>query len=91
MRKEIRQKLTDCEVYVASDGREFNDRKACEIHEGIVNGTIKICSACNGEGRTSEWQEYENYHTGVLEKSLVFPTCKTCNGKGYLEKKIVWQ
>ena len=53
----------------------------------------KVCPECNGEGRTSEWEDWENYHTGAPEKTLIHPICKTCHGKGYLEKKIkeVWE
>jgi DnaJ-class molecular chaperone len=93
MKTEVRQKTVDYKVFIADDGQEFDTKKECVHHERILKGEIKVCPECNGEGRTSEWEDWENYHTGAPEKTLIHPICKTCHGKGYLEKKIkeVWE
>ena len=93
MKTEVRQKTVDYKVFIADDGKEFDTKKECVHHERILKGEIMECPECHGEGRTSEWEEYDNYHTGVRERSLIFPICKRCHGKGYLEKKIkeVWE
>ena len=88
MRTEVRQKTVDYTVYIADDGKEFETEYDCLHHEKLINGEIIICPECNGEGQTSEWEEWDNYHTGVKERSLIFPPCKKCNGRGYLKKVI---
>ena len=93
MRKEIRQKTVKYNVYIAKDGKEFTSSKEFKHYEMILDGTRKVCPECHGKGQVLEEQEYDNYHTGVPEKSTFFVTCTKCNGKGYLEKKIkeVWE
>jgi len=93
MRKEIRQKTVQYNVYIAKDGKEFTSSKECKHYEMILDGTRKVCPECHGKGVVMEEYEYDNYHTGVPETSVIFPTCTKCNGKGYLEKKIkeVWE
>lgn len=93
MKTEVRQKTVDYKVFIADDGIEFDTKKECIHHEKILKGERKICPECHGEGKTSEWEEYDNYHTGVKETTLIHPTCKTCHGKGYLDKHMieVWE
>jgi len=93
MKKEIRTKTVKYNVYIAKDGKEFNSESDCKHHEMILNGTRIICPECNGKGKIDVIEEYDNYHTGVLEKTTIYPTCTKCNGKGYLEKKIkeIWE
>ena len=93
MKKEVRTKTVQYNVYIAKDGKEFTSSKECKHHEMILDGTRKVCPECNGKGVVREEYEYDNYHTGVPETSVIFPTCIKCNGKGYLEKKIkeVWE
>ena len=93
MKKEIRIKTVKYNVYIAKDGKEFNSESDCKHHEMILNGTRIICPECNGKGKIDVIEEYDNYHTGVLEKTTIYPTCTKCNGKGYLEKKIkeIWE
>lgn len=91
MKKETRTKIVEYEVYIAKDGKEFEDKKEAMLHEKLLNGEIKVCHECNGKGKIPEEYEYDNYHTGAPEKSIIYQTCKRCNGKGYLEKAIVWR
>ena len=93
MKTEVRQKTVDYKVFIADDGQEFDAKKECVHHERILKGEIKVCPECNGEGRITVEEEWDNYHTGVTERSFIHPTCNVCHGKGYLEKKIkeVWE
>ena len=93
MKQEVRTKTVKYNVYIAKDGKEFKSSKECKHHEMILNGTRIVCPECNGKGRIAVIEEYDNYHTGELEKTTIYPTCTKCNGKGYLEKKtrIVWE
>ena len=95
MRTDIRTKqVTETyKVYVAKDGKEFKYEEDCINHEKIIDGTRIVCPECHGEGKIAMIEEYNNYHTGVPERTTIYPTCPKCNGKGYLEKKIkeVWE
>jgi RecJ-like exonuclease len=91
MKKEVRTKIISYNVFVADDGKEFEKEKDCKLHERKLKGEIKECPNCGGTGKTSEWDVCDNYHTGVPEKILCHPTCRMCNGKGYLEKKVIWE
>lgn len=93
MKKEIRQKTVDYEVFVSDDGKEYDNEEDAILHDRLLKGEIKECYNCHGKGRTEEWHEWENYHTGAPERSIIHPTCNVCHGKGYLEKKIkeVWE
>lgn len=91
MRKKTKYKKIPYTVFVAKDGKEFEDENKCLIHEKILDGKAKLCPKCNGNGYTIEEIEYDNYHTGspmyIDEKCF----CKMCQGKGYLEKVEVWK
>ena len=93
MKKEVRTKTVEYNVYIAKDGKEFTSPKDCKHYEMILDGTRMVCPECNGKGRIAIEEEYDNYHTGAPEISTIYPTCPKCNGKGYLEKKIkeVWE
>jgi len=91
MKKEIKQKVVKYPVYIADDGKEFDNREDALIHDKLIHGKIKECPECHGKGQVLEEQEYDNYHTGVPEKSTFFVTCTRCKGKGYLEKKVTWE
>lgn len=91
MKKEIRTKTVEYPVYITDDGKEFDRKQDAVIHEKLLSGEIKECPECHGKGQVLEEQEYDNYHTGVPEKSTFFVTCTRCNGKGYLEKKVTWE
>lgn len=90
MRRELRQKTVDYEVFVSNDGTEFETKTEALLHDKLLRGEIKECPECYGKGKVEEWEEWEDYHTGMTERSLLHVTCKKCNGKGYLEKKTVW-
>ena len=93
MRKEIRQKMVNYEVFICDDGKEFETEEEALLHDKLLRGEIKECPECHGKGRVEEWKEWENYHTGAPERMLINPICDRCHGKGYLEKKIkeVWE
>ena len=95
MKKVIRQKMVDYNVYIAKDGQEFTSESACLDHEKILDGTRIVCPDCKGKGRVNEHSEQvfdgglygdHKYHT--YWKS---DPCPKCKGKGYLEKKITWE
>ena len=93
MKKEIRTKTVEYEVYIAKDGKEFETESECILHEKKLNGDAKECPNCNGRGWIFVKVEDEDYHTGAPITRTDTHTCKICNGKGYLEKKIkeVWE
>ena len=91
MRKETRQRIVDYNVFIASDGKEFDNKGECKLHEMKLNGEIKECPNCGGSGKITKKEEYDNYHTGALEWAYATPTCEVCKGNGYLEKKTIWQ
>lgn len=88
MRKEKRPKTIMVDVFIADDGKEFEKKEDCRIHERMINGEIIVCPTCNGKGRVDKWEEWVNYHTYETERMLVHPYCDKCHGKGYLEQKI---
>lgn len=88
MKKETRKKLVNYDVFIADDGKEFNNKKECRQYERLKNGEIKECPDCKGTGKILVEEHDENYHTGAPETYICHVTCKKCNGKGYLEKKI---
>ena len=93
MKKDVRTRTVKYNVYVAKDGKEFDSENECKHYEMILDDTRKVCPECHGKGVVIKEYEYDNYHSGVPETSIFFPTCTKCNGKGYLEKKIkeVWE
>jgi len=93
MKKEIRTKTVEYEVYVAKDGEEFETEKDCILYEKRLDGLIKDCEACNGTGEIRETYEDVDYHSGAPIELVRYRTCPKCNGKGYLEKKLkeVWE
>ena len=86
-----RKKTVEYVVYIAKDGKEFNSKKECIFYEKKLDGDIIDCPECHGTGKVESYYEYDNYHTGVVERVLTHPTCKKCKGRGYLEKTIVYQ
>lgn len=91
MKKVTRKKTIKYNVYIAKDGKEFKTSKECKHHEMILDGTRIVCPECHGKGTVAVVEEYENYHTGAPEKTTIYPTCTKCHGRGYLEKKVVYQ
>lgn len=91
MKTEVRQKTVDYKVFIADDGKEFDKEKECIHYERILKGEIKECPECHGVGRVTKEEEWENYHTYATERFITHPICNVCKGKGYLEKKEVWE
>ena len=93
MKVSTRTKIIETEIYIAKDGKVFEDKDECILYEKRLDGLIKDCPDCGGTGKIQEEYEYDNYHTGAPEKTTIHTTCPKCNGKGYLEKKLkeVWE
>lgn len=95
MKTVTRQKtvIQNYNVYVAKDGKEFASEDACKLYEKRLNGDIKDCPECHGEGRIrGRWvSAYDNYDIGHVDAHYEYDICKCCGGKGYLEKKISWE
>ena len=91
MQTETRTKAVDYKVYIAEDGKEFDKKSDCELHEKFLHGDAKECPECHGNGEL--WEEYQdtNYHTGAPETYTRFYKCPKCQGKGYLIKKVKTQ
>lgn len=87
MRTETRTKTVRYEVYIVSDGKEFETRSSCENHEKMLNGTRKKCCRCNGTGRINGRYKTVLDHLHFTEEEIyVYDECPECGGKGYLEK-----
>ena len=89
MKKEIRQKTINYDVFIAIDGKEFEKEQECIHHEKILLGERKLCPDCEGTGVVFVTEEFEDHHTGVMRSIDVKKKCETCGGKGYLEKKTL--
>lgn len=95
MRRETRTKTVEYEVYVAKDGQEFSTMDECLHHEMILDGERMTCPACCGKGRVNE--RTEKYFDGGMYGDHEYHTywtsdeCPKCKGKGYLEKKTIWE
>lgn len=89
MKKETRQKTINYDVFIAVDGKEFEKEQDCIHHEKILLGERKPCPDCGGTGAVFVTEEYEDHHGGTIRSIDTETKCKTCGGKGYLEKKIV--
>lgn len=69
--------------YKTSDGKVFENKVNAEKRQAILNNpNEKICPSCDGEGKKDE---SEGWHcvANIVD-------CRTCHGKGYLEKTTVW-
>jgi len=95
MRRVIRQKLVDYEVYIANDGTEFDNEQECIHHDKIYEGSRKVCETCGGSGyvnhRTQRYFDGGMYGDHQWHDRETSDECPTCKGKGYLEKKISWE
>ena len=45
--KEIKVSVTK---YETTDGRIFGNKESEKLHEGILDGSVKVCSRCKGSG-----------------------------------------
>ena len=90
MKTVTKEKVTYRTVYVAFDGKEFDDESECRSYE-LTLYDYKECPECHGKGVVAERCEYDNYHTGAPEVTTIYPTCTKCNGKGYLKRKVKWE
>ena len=93
MKKEIRTKTIEYEVFISDDGTEFDNKQDAIHHDKIINGEIKECPDCKGLGWVLIDIDDEDYHTGAPIVRHDSHRCDTCMGKGYIEKKIkeVWE
>ena len=92
MRTETRTKTVEYKVYIASDGQEFTSEDECLGHEKILDGTRKVCPFCNGKGGTyGEYIPERQHWDGPVGGYRPFTKCDKCDGKGYLDKVIVWK
>ena len=91
--KEIKeQKTIYVTKYQASDGKVFDYKIDCENHKKRLRGERKECPRCHGKGYISQgWHQVRNELTFQFERVEYTETCKHCGGKGYLEKKEVWE
>lgn len=74
--KEIEVTVTK---YQTEDGRVFGNKESATIHEGLLNGSIKVCPRCDGSG------EVDIYGDG-----RIFNECSQCKGAGRLYKQTIW-
>jgi len=93
MRVEKRKKLVEVEynVYIAEDGKEFQNKDLCTDYEKRKEGTRITCPSCNGKGVVTVWTgsivaywKPEAEHSGAPIET----ECERCKGKGYLDKHV---
>jgi DnaJ-class molecular chaperone len=90
MKTVTRQKTVDYEVFITSDGKEFNYKSDAELHEAKLKGTKKNCPNCNGKGRVNERTQTVYWNFGHNSEEREFSDkCDKCDGKGILELKWV--
>ena len=79
-------------VYISDDGKEFDTESECIDYEKRKNGTRKTCQKCNGRGQVREYQR-RDWDPGWGHNELItdHDTCPDCHGRGYLDKKEVWE
>jgi len=70
------EKIIREEVFVSSDGTEFNSELSALFYE---DKNVKGCNKCSGTGLYKQWdQEHKHKETHK---------CENCGGFGYLIKK----
>ena len=90
MKTRVGRKVVTYKQYVAKDGKVFDNKDECILHEKKLRGEIIECPDCHGTGKVRVTEDYDDYHTGELRTMTYYPTCVKCNGKGYLKKKIIF-
>ena len=85
-----RERIVEYNVYITSDGKEFEDKTSAENHQKIINGKRKICERCNGKGRINGRFHTVTWNYGhSSEEMWKDDECPDCKGRGYFEKKWV--
>lgn len=78
--------------YIAFDGSEFLKEAECDHYEKMKNGIRRNCPQCEGAGEITKDDDFAGdgkwgSPTGVSHWQ---EKCPNCRGKGYLEKKEIW-
>lgn len=90
MRIEKRKKTIEYNVYITSDGKEFENSLSAENHEKLMTGQKKICNKCGGKGKINERTEkHKDTWSLKYEEVATFDICSECGGKGYFE--LTWK
>lgn len=74
--------------YQTTDGKVFDNENLAIHHQREIDGEIKKCEACGGTGNL---ESYYSEYPGCREQHLVVPKCKKCSGKGWVERKVIWE
>ena len=70
----------EVEAFKAIDGKIFKTKEACEDHEMRLNGDRITCPECFGKNKVDYFGDGKQYDQ-----------CGECEGKGYLDKQIVFK
>ena len=79
MKKVVRTKTIEYEVFISDDGVEFDNLQDALLHDRFVRGEIIVCPRCKG-------QKFRQYYRWLDDgnKSIIDSLCDCCYGKGYI-------
>ena len=73
----------------ASDGKIFENETQCIQHEIHINENVIECYLCKGTGVHTEKNFCGTFKFPIENEVTII--CPVCNGKKYLEKRIIWE
>lgn len=79
-------------TYETTDGKIFDSEISAQHHQKVIDGLRVECDKCGGTGkRDGYWNESGGWGDGSYKREFIIPDCEACSGKGWLEKKVVWE
>lgn len=79
--------ITHCGGYCGECGRPLDDNEFY-LCSSCDNKKIELCPVCNGRGKVAEGFYSGSCSSGYyITASTGMEECRSCNGKGYIERK----
>ena len=92
--KEVKVEVKSFKTKYQSDDCKmlFDTEEQCIDYEERMNGNRKTCTKCHGNGYIVYGERVEqDIFTNDFVTIELKDTCPVCKGKGYLNKKIIWE